>query len=227
MRLQQLREIIVNLRVILADDHPFVLLGIRAALEMHAGVAIVGEAATPTSLIKLLQSTPCDVLITDLTMPEPSGVIEDGLDLVRRIRSGWPLLRIIVMTSLANTAILRAIESDDMVSTLSKMETMGELWQAIEATVKGERYVGRSIVESLAQPGDDACVPPSVYRLSPRQAEVIRRSACGESISEIAAALGCHRRTVSRQKREAMVRLGVANDPGLFAYIRAHGVRES
>ncbi|WP_413232110.1 helix-turn-helix domain-containing protein [Paraburkholderia nemoris] len=46
----------------------------------------------------------------------------------------------------------------------------------------------------------------------------------GQSVSEIAAALGCHRRTISRQKREAMAKLGVANDPGLFAYIRAHGV---
>ncbi|MCX4150694.1 MULTISPECIES: response regulator [Paraburkholderia] len=61
-----------NVRVILADDHPFVLLGVRAALEMRAGVAIVGEAATPTSLITLLESTPCDVLVTDLTMPEAS-----------------------------------------------------------------------------------------------------------------------------------------------------------
>ena len=38
-----------KLRVILADDHPFVLLGVRAALEMHAGVTIDGEATTPTS----------------------------------------------------------------------------------------------------------------------------------------------------------------------------------
>ncbi|CAE6709024.1 Transcriptional regulatory protein RcsB [Paraburkholderia nemoris] len=110
-----------NLRVILADDHPFVLLGVRAALEMHADVAIVGEANTPTSLITLLESTPCDVLVTDLTMPEASGTVEDGLDLVRRVRSTWPLLRIVVMTALTNTEILRAIVSDGVFSVLSKM----------------------------------------------------------------------------------------------------------
>lgn len=217
----------MNLRVILADDHPFVLLGVRAALEMHAGVIIVGEAATPTSLVELLQSTPCDVLVTDLTMPEESGVLEDGLDLVRRIRSGWPLLRIVVMTALTNTAILRAIVSDCVVSTLSKMEAMNELWQAFEAVCKGEIYVGRSIAEALAQPRDEACDLPLVSCLSRREAEVIRMSVRGHSISEIAVTLGCHRRTVSRQKREAMAKLGVTNDPGLFAYIRAHGVYES
>nr|WP_236066716.1 response regulator transcription factor [Paraburkholderia haematera] len=217
----------MNLRVILADDHPFVLLGVRAALEMHDGVTIVGEAATPGSLIELLQSTPCDVLVTDLTMPEASGAVEDGLDLVRRIQRAWPLMRIVVMTALTNTAILRAIVSDGVVSTLSKMETMDELWQAIEASGKGEVYVGCSIAAALARPQDEACDLPPVSRLSRRQAEVIRRVVRGQSISEIAVALGCHRRTVSRQKREAMAKLGVANDPGLFACVRAHGVCES
>lgn len=213
-----------KLRVILADDHPFVLLGVRAALEMHAGVTIVGEATTPTSLITLLESTLCDVLVTDLTMPEVSGTVEDGLDLVRRIRSLWPSLRIVVMTALTNTAILRAIVSDGVVSVLSKMETLDELWQAMETSRKGDMYVGRSIIQALALPRDDASELPPVSRLSSRQAEVIRMFVRGQSISEIAATLGCHRRTISRQKREAMAKLGVANDPGLFAYIRAHGV---
>jgi two-component system capsular synthesis response regulator RcsB len=224
IHLQKSGEIIVNLRVILADDHPFVLLGVRAALEMHAGVTIVGEAVTPGSLIKLLQSTPCDVLVTDLTMPEVSGAVDDGLELVRRIRCAWPLLRIVVMTALTNTEILRAIVSDGVVSTLSKMETTDELWQAIEASGKGEVYVGRSVVEALAKPGDEACDPPPVLPLSRKQAAVIRMFVRGLSIPEIAVALGCHSRTVSRQKREAMAKLGVTNDPGLFAYIRAHGV---
>lgn len=214
----------MNLRVILADDHPFVLLGVRAALEMHAGVTVVGEALTPGSLIKLLQSTPCDVLVTDLTMPEASGAVEDGLDLVRRIRCAWPSLRIVVMTALTNTEILRAIVSDGAVCTLSKMETSDELWSAIEASGKGEIYVGRSVIEALARPRDEACAPPSVLPLSRKQAEVVRMFVRGQSIPEIAVALGCHRRTVSRRKREAMTKLGVTNDPGLFAYIRAHGV---
>lgn len=216
----------MNLRVILADDHPFVLLGVRATLEMRDGVTVVGEAVTPASLIRLLQSTPCDVLVTDLTMPEEAGVVEDGLGLVRRIRSGWPLLNIVVMTALTNTAILRVVVSEGGVSLLSKSETMDELWQAIEAGGKGQVYIGRSIIDVLAQPQDDACDLLPVSCLSRRQAEVVRMSVRGHSISEIAITLGCHRRTVSRQKREAMAKLGVTNDPGLFSYIRAHGACE-
>jgi two-component system capsular synthesis response regulator RcsB len=50
-------KIPVNLRIILADDHPFVLLGIRAALEVHTGVTVVDQVTNPVSLIERLRST--------------------------------------------------------------------------------------------------------------------------------------------------------------------------
>jgi two-component system capsular synthesis response regulator RcsB len=48
----------VNIRVILADDHPFVLLGVRSAVTVHREIMIVGEATSPTSLIDLLRNVP-------------------------------------------------------------------------------------------------------------------------------------------------------------------------
>ncbi|ASV97245.1 response regulator transcription factor [Paraburkholderia aromaticivorans] len=214
----------MSLRIILADDHHFVLLGIRATLTMHAGVTIVDEATNPLSLLERLHTTPCDVLVTDLAMPQRSGAADDGLDLVRRIRCDWPHLHIVVMTTLTNAAILRAIVSDGAVSMLGKAESTDELWPAIATTRQGEAYLGRSIVEALARPPDLTCERPPAPRLSGIQAEVVRLLVDGQSISEIAATLGCHRRTVSRKKREAMVKLGVANDPGLFSYVRANGI---
>jgi two-component system, NarL family, captular synthesis response regulator RcsB len=67
---------------------------------------------------------------------------------------------------------------------------------------------------------DERDEAPLAPRLSPRQVEVVQMFAGGQSIAEIAAALGCHRRTVSRQKREAMMRLGVTSNPGLFFFAR-------
>lgn len=164
------------------------------------------------------------MLVTDLAMPEPSLTVDDGLNLVRRIRIGWPQLRVVVMTTLTNPAILRAIVSDGAASMVGKAESMDELWQAIVATWRGETYFGRSIIEALAQPQDPDCEPPPAPRLTRRQTEVIRLLVSGQSISDVAAALGCDRRTVARQKREAMVKLGVTNDPGLFSYMRAYGI---
>jgi two-component system capsular synthesis response regulator RcsB len=216
----------VHLRIILADDHPFVLLGFRAMLATHAGVTIVGEAATATSLVELLACTPCDLLVTDLSMTEPGAAVEDGLSLVRRIRRDWSQLRVVVVTTLTNASIVRAVVSDEAVSVLGKAESMDELWRAIAASVNGVRYLGSSIVAALAhlQAGERAPLPP--LRLSKPQREVVKRLVSGQSISEIAAALGCHRRTVSRRKREAMKRLCVTNNPGLFSRVHACGIIE-
>lgn len=214
----------MHLRIILADDHPFVLLGFQAMLARHAGVTIAGQALTPTSLIELLQSTPCDVLVTDLSMPDRDGAIEDGLSLVRRVRRGWPLLRVVVITALTNPAILRAVVADDAISVLGKSESMDECWHAIEHSASGTRYLGRSIVAALAHPRDDPRRHLPAMHLSRRQTEVVERLVSGQSIPEIAAALGCHRRTVSRQKREAMAKLGVVSNAGLFSLAYAYGI---
>ncbi|PMS21376.1 DNA-binding response regulator [Paraburkholderia rhynchosiae] len=208
----------------LADDHPFVLLGVRATLETQAGVTIVGQAVSPASLIELLRRTPCDVLVTDLSMPDPGGGVEDELSLIRQIRDEWPRLRVVVMSTSTNPAILRVLASDGAVSLLSKTEPMHELWRAIDGGEHGAAYIGRSIARLLARPNEAGCEQPLALPLSGMQAMIVRMFVEGRSIGEIAAALGCHRRTVIRQKREAMVKLGVTNDPGLFSCVRAIGI---
>jgi two-component system capsular synthesis response regulator RcsB len=213
----------VNLRVIVADDHPFVLLGVRSALAAHGDITIAGEAASPSVLIDLLRRVACDVLVTDLTMPEVTGPAEDGLRLIRRLRRDWPALRIVVLTSLTHTAILRSVVSDGAVSMLNKTEPMDELVAAIRSASAGQTHISRSILEALAGLDSEPDGMPQMRNLSPRELEVIGMFAQGLSISEIAQALGRDVRTVSRQKRFAMTKLGIANDPGLFAFVRAHG----
>jgi two-component system capsular synthesis response regulator RcsB len=214
----------MNLRVILADDHPFVLIGVRASLEANADITIVGEASGPTSLIDLLQTTPCDVLVTDLTMPEGGVPTEDGLRLMRRIRRDWPSVRIVVLTSLTNAGILRSIMTDGVVGVLNKTESMEDLAAAVRSAGLGRTYVSRSIVDMLNEAGSDSIDLASIPRLTPRETEVLGLFVGGMTISEIARRLDRDVRTVSRHKREAMIKLGVTNDPGLFAFVRAHGI---
>lgn len=154
----------------------------------------------------------------------PQGVIEDGLSLVRRLRGDWPLLRVVVITTLTNTSILRAVVADGAVRALSKAESMDVLWHAIKTSVGGARYLGRSVAETLAYSWDDERLLLPSWRLSARHAEVVKRFVSGQSIAEIAVALGCHRRTISRQKREAMVMLGVTNNPRLFSRVYSDGI---
>lgn len=214
----------MKLRVVLADDHPFVLLGIRATFLMDENLTVVGEAASAAALLALLEVTPCDVLVTDFAMPEVGHQAEDGLRLIKRLKRDWPNVRIVVLTSMSNVAILRSILSAGALSLLNKVESMDELAAAVRAAGVGRSYLSTSIISALAVAGAEYDTLADGPHLSLREVEVLRLFAGGLSITEIAGVLGRDVRTVSRQKRDAMNKLGVHNDPGLFAFASAHGL---
>ena len=214
----------MKLRIVLADDHPFVLLGIRATLSMDENLEVVAEAASAAELLRLLAYTPCDVLVTDFAMPEQGLQAEDGLRLIKRLRRDWPAISIVVLTSMSNVAILRSILAAGAMSLLNKVESMDELAVAVRFAGVGRRYLSTSIVSALAVAGAETDGLGEGPRLSPREIEVVRMFASGLSITEIARFMKRDVRTISRQKRDAMGKLGVQNDPGLFAFARAHGL---
>lgn len=214
----------MKLRVVLADDHPFVLLGVRAVLAEAGGIEVVGEASSPGALFRTLSALPCDVVVTDLTMPGGPDDPEDGLLLLRRLRRDWPSLHIVVLTSITNVAILRAVMNAGVTAMLKKSESMDELICAVRDAGCGRMYVGSSIQRDLEIAGAQSTGRTKTRRLSPRESEVVRQFAGGHSVTEIAKMLGRDVRTVSRQKRDAMLKLGVSNDPGLIALVRAYGL---
>jgi two-component system capsular synthesis response regulator RcsB len=214
----------LKLRIVLADDHPFVLLGIRATFSMDENLEVVGEAASAAALLRLLVTTPCDVLVTDFAMPELGLQAEDGLRLIKRLRRDWPEIRIVVLTSMSNVAILRSILTAGAMGLLNKVESMDELAAAVKFAGVGRRYLSSSIVDALAVAGAENDALGEGPRLSPREIEVVRMFASGLSITEIAHFMKRDVRTISRQKRDAMSKLGVQNDPGLFAFARAYGL---
>jgi two-component system, NarL family, captular synthesis response regulator RcsB len=214
----------LKIRIVVADDHPFVLLGIKSTFSMDESLNIVGEANSVASLLSVLETTACDVLVTDFAMPEQATQADDGLRLIRRVRRDWPTIRIVVLTSMSNVAILRSILTAGATSLLNKVETMEELAAAVRFAGVGRRYLSSSIVAALAVAGAETDALGEGPRLSPREVEVVRLFASGLSITEIARSLDRDVRTISRQKRDAMSKLGVQNDPGLFAFARAHGL---
>lgn len=96
-----------NLNVIIADDHPIVLFGIRKSLEQIEWVNVVGEFEDSTALINNLSKLDANVLITDLSMPGDK--YGDGITLIKYIKRHYPQLSIIVLTMNNNPAILSAV----------------------------------------------------------------------------------------------------------------------
>ncbi|WP_244173212.1 response regulator transcription factor [Caballeronia temeraria] len=208
----------------MADDHPFVLLGMKALFAAHDGMEVVGEANSASTLLPELAGKSCDVLVTDFAMPEAGVDANDGLRLIRQVRQDFPSIKIVVLTSVSNVAILRSILNAGAMSLVNKAEPIELVATAVRHASIGRRFVSASFVAALAEAGTETEFSSEEPRLSMREIEVVRLFAKGHSITEIARELDRDVRTISRQKRDAMNKLGVRNDPGLFAFVRARGL---
>lgn len=218
-------------RIVIADDHPVVMLGIRALLKDRSHMQVVGEAGSGGELLSLLASEACDLLITDFSMPYEDGS-GDGLPLLRRLRRDHPKLPIIVLTMVHNPALTRGMLAAGVNGLVGKVAMMKELLLAIGAVINGRTYICESMREHVsdrapARLAGDAPQPvveadPAV--LSQREAEVVRLYAQGMTVTQIAEHLHRSVKTVSQQKNDAMRKLGVTSNTQLFEYARAYGL---
>lgn len=200
----------MDLKIIIADDHPVVLLGTTAILnaDPRQGFDVVGSASNVAGLFELLACTPCRVLITDYSMPQ--GELADGLAMISRIRREFPQVQIVLLSMLSSTHTLRALLRMGVTGLYNKNESLAELPRAVRLAGMKRRYISPSYQRLLEQPNDP---------LSPRELEVLRMIANGLSGREIALMTHRSEKTVSRQKRNAMDKLGLVHDGAVLDYI--------
>lgn len=211
------------MRVILADDHPIFLIGLKVVIEQGHRAQVIAEARAPDELLEKLREHSCDLLITDFMMPVEDQ--NDGLRLLARIRREHPTLPIIVVTMLNNAGLFHSMLALDIQGLLSKASMANELPAAIDSVSRGKPFIADSVQQSLreaADYGSDTLV--ALQDLSPRELEVIRLFATGISVGAIAVQLNRSKQTVSAQKVSAMRKLGLSNDAALFIYLQEHGL---
>lgn len=212
----------MSLRIALSDDHPVVRAGVRALLENASGLnedwKVVAEAANADELMNLLAETPLDLLITDFSMPGSRA--GDGLTLIGMIRRRYPNLPVIVLTMISNVPVLRAIADAGVRGLLDKAAAATELPNVVRSVMQGRDYYGEALRGVLEGGGDRE----EHLALSPRETEVLRLFVAGNSVSEIAAKLHRSKQTISRQKTDAMDKLGLKNDLEIYDYARSMGL---
>lgn len=209
------------LRIIVADDHPMVLLGVEDLLHSRRGLfQVVGKARGGKELMQLLRDRTCDLVITDFTMPgeHPD---EDGLAMLANIHKQWPLLPILVLTMVRDPALIVGMFTAGALGVLDKSTSSQDLMNAIATVMNGQRYRGYVCTWGG---GDDEVKGLGAVVLSTREAEVVRLWAQGMTVSEIARMTGRRVTTISRQRRTAMERLGLDTDRQLLDYARDSGL---
>ena len=205
-----------TLNVVIADDHPIVLVGVRELVERDVRFRVVGEAVCSNQLITLLESTAVDLLITDFNMPgdSPYG---DGLKLVAYLARHFPHVRVLVLTMISNPLILTRLQELGVLAVIQKNQLHIEIQAALTAIARGSPIrTTLPLPTSVMESGAD--LDERFTRLSPKEHEILRLFVSGQSVNEIARGLSRSAKTISTQKVAAMRKLEVASDRDLLAY---------
>ncbi|HHQ4738550.1 response regulator [Aeromonas veronii] len=211
----------MSFKIILADDHPLILTGIRSLIEqITPHCEVVAEAYQVSDLLKLLQQHRCDLLITDFSMPGDTR--SDGIVMIQQLRRDYPNLPIIVLTQIQNSAILQSLILAGVKGLILKKSVINELADAIRQILLGHHYIGPTVQMLLANAG--ITDPDSINPLTPKESEVVRLLASGMSVTQVAKYLHRSVKTISTQKKNAMARLGITSDSALFEYAKIHGL---
>lgn len=202
----------MKIRVVIADDHPALLAGIKHELSSIATLDVVGQAQDSGELSRVLKSAACDVLVTDYAMP--GGQLGDGMAMLTYLRRTYPELKLIVFTTMDNRAIVQELAKLGVNGVLNKANDTTFLVSAIHAVHAGATYFRHDLV---GHPNIEAAPPASgKTALSKRELEVVRLFVSGLTITEIAEQLHRTKQTISTQKANAMRKLGITRDSDLF-----------
>ncbi|MFC5472436.1 response regulator [Paraherbaspirillum soli] len=215
-----------RIRVVLADDHPIFLTGVKTLLEQAPNMAVIGLAHDPRSLFLLLNNVECDVLITDFSMPSETEA--DGLAMIRQIRSQFPAVVVVVLTVLKNAPLYRELLGLGVRAILHKDSKSMELAKAVTQAFNGLIFLGSSTAELLHE--RQLTIGGSVdskQALTLRELEILRFLARGATANEIAARIHRSVKTISHHKRSAMEKLNLETDVQLMRYIAQNGLDES
>ncbi|NUU38421.1 response regulator [Pseudomonas sp. C2B4] len=205
-----------KITVVIADDHPIVLLGVRELIERDERFQVVGEAVSSSELIKVLSEREPDILITDYNMPE-SSVYGDGLKLVKYLVRHYPALQILVLTMVSNSLILSRLYDLGVAGVVQKNQLHAEIQKALDALSLKRRYKSPEM-KRVSVKDDGRQVDERLALLSIRELEILRLFVSGMSLRDIAVDQNRSAKTISTQKVAAMRKLEVNSDQELIAY---------
>ncbi|TNF28487.1 MAG: response regulator transcription factor [Deltaproteobacteria bacterium] len=212
-------------RIVIADDHVVLRVGLRSFLEEQETLPIdvVGEASDGHAAIALVEKTRPDLLLLDLSM-EGLGGLETILELRRRELK----VPILVLTQHAESVILRRVLEAGANGYILKSARGEELVSALRAVARGGTYIDPSLAASLVSRALGDSTPASEEEayaaLTPREQQVLKLVAEGLSNKEIAVALDVAVKTVMAHRANLMDKLGIRNRSKLIRFAMRMGL---
>ena len=211
-----------KIRIVLADDHPIVLDGLRNLIRAEPDFELVGEAASGLSALKIIREQRPDVAVLDISMPELNGIV-----LCRRLAGEMPALRLLVLTLHEDRAYLNQALEAGVRGYVLKRSAVENLVQAVRAVMVGGLYIDPAIVgrvfESKQVNKRLAARKGVAPALTDREADVLKMAALGFTNKEIASRLDVGVKSIETYKARGLEKLGLKTRAELVRYASGQG----
>ena len=202
------------MRIVVVDDHEIVRQGLKALLEVEEDFSVVGEAGSVAEAVRLVGYESPDVVVMDVRLPDGSGV-----EACREIRSRWPSVKVLMLTSYADEEalmsaivagasgyVLKRIDSHDLVNNLRKVA-------AGESLLDGE-MTDRLFRKLRGDEPDD----PLLARLTPQERKILDHIAEGLTNREISEQMFLAEKTVKNYVSNLLAKLEMSRRSEAAAY---------
>jgi two-component system response regulator DesR len=185
------------IRLVIAEDQGMVLGALSALLDLEPDMQVVAQAENGRRAVELLRQEPVDILLTDIEMPEMT-----GLELAQQVRKEFPSLRVIILTTFARSGYLRRAMDAGVRGYLLKDSPSKELAEAIRKIHDGGKVIAPELITDAWMEADP---------LTDKERQALRLALDGQSTDSIAKSLHLSPGTVRNYLSNASAKLNASN----------------
>jgi DNA-binding NarL/FixJ family response regulator len=197
----------------LVDDHEVVRQGVRALIETVPDWTLCGEAASSEDALKLAADVKPDIVVADVSMPNVS-----GLDLIIQLKRLLPRVEVLVLTMHDSERIVAQALRAGARGYLLKSDGGDKLIEALTALSRHQTYFSASVSETLLQVYLNSNSTQEHEQLTPRERQIVKLVAEGNSNKRIAMILNVSIKTVETHRSAAMRKIGAKSSADLALY---------
>ena len=204
------------IKVLIADNHPIVRLGIKQVLSTSPEFEVIGDVATTSELFDTLDKVTPDVVMLEMDIPEINGIAT-----LRKVKQEYPNIKVLIYSGQSEDVYALSTIRAGAYGYLSKTAELDYIISAVKKVSEGNMFITNELAQRLAF--DEGTQKPRRFfrKLSTREIEVLKLLASGKRNKEVAQGLNLNEKTVSTYKARLMKKLNVDNLVDLLQQAKA------
>ncbi|WAC11781.1 response regulator [Dyadobacter pollutisoli] len=196
----------MSVRILIVDDHPLVLEGLKSLLSDSEGITMAGTASNAIDAIAFLKSNEVDIAFLDINLPDISGI-----ELCKKVKEQFPDVKTLALSTFSERAYVSRMIQNGASGYLIKSSSKEEILEAIQQVQAGGYFMNVNFDQSASSP-----TPKTVPFLTRREKEVLLLIAEGLTNPQIADQLFISVTTVNSHRQNLLMKFEVSNTASLI-----------